>query len=85
MLWLRTNTPPPFVQSAGAGDEYYLARYPRDRVPYPDYAVMNWWDQGYWLTQRARRVPVSNPTQDARRQCGALLHRDRRVAGSSSC
>ena len=64
MLWLRTNTPPPFVQSAGAGDEYYLARYPRDRVPYPDYAVMNWWDQGYWLTQRARRVPVSNPTQE---------------------
>jgi hypothetical protein len=24
---------------------------------------MNWWDQGYWITQTARRVPVSNPTQ----------------------
>jgi hypothetical protein len=46
------------------GDEYYLARYPREGVPHPDYAVMNWWDQGYWLAQRARRVPVSNPTQE---------------------
>ncbi len=25
---------------------------------------MNWWDQGYYLIQRARRVPVSNPTQE---------------------
>ena len=25
---------------------------------------MNWWDQGYWIMQRARRVPVSNPTQE---------------------
>jgi asparagine N-glycosylation enzyme membrane subunit Stt3 len=24
---------------------------------------MNWWDQGYWLAQNARRVAVSNPTQ----------------------
>ena len=64
MLWLRTETPPPFQRSARMGDAYYFARYPRDGVPPPDYAVMNWWDQGYWLTQRARRVPVSNPTQE---------------------
>jgi dolichyl-diphosphooligosaccharide--protein glycosyltransferase len=24
---------------------------------------MSWWDQGYWITQQARRVPVANPTQ----------------------
>ncbi len=64
MTWLRANTPPPFRQSTGLGDEYYFARYPRDVVQQPDYAIMNWWDQGYWLIQRARRVPVSNPTQE---------------------
>jgi dolichyl-diphosphooligosaccharide--protein glycosyltransferase len=63
MDWLREQTPPPFLQSAGAGDDFYLARYPTDGVPTPDYTVMNWWDQGYWITQRARRVPVANPTQ----------------------
>jgi asparagine N-glycosylation enzyme membrane subunit Stt3 len=64
MVWLRQNTPPPFLTSAGANDDYYFARYPHDGVPLPDYAVMNWWDQGYWLAQRARRVAVANPTQE---------------------
>lgn len=64
MHWLRIETPPPFLESARAGDEYYVARYPSATVPTPDYSVMNWWDQGYWLIQRARRVPVSNPTQE---------------------
>ena len=27
------------------------------------FSVMNWWDQGYWIMQTGRRVPVSNPTQ----------------------
>ena len=63
MDWLREHTPPPFMNSAGMGDDYYYARYPRDSVPSPDYTVMNWWDQGYWIVQRARRVPVANPTQ----------------------
>ena len=63
MDWLREQTPPPFLQSAGTGDDFYYARYPADGVPTPDYTVMNWWDQGYWITQRARRVPVANPTQ----------------------
>jgi AglB-like glycosylation protein len=26
--------------------------------------VMTWWDQGYWIAQVARRVPVANPTQE---------------------
>lgn len=63
MAWLRMNTPPPFAQSAGRGDEFYLARYPSDGAPLAGYSVMNWWDQGYWITQQARRVPVANPTQ----------------------
>ncbi|MBA3270831.1 MAG: glycosyltransferase family 39 protein [Acidobacteria bacterium] len=63
MDWLRRQTPEPFAPSAGAGDDYYFARYPRDMAPRPDYSIMSWWDQGYWLTQRARRVPVANPTQ----------------------
>ncbi len=63
MTWLRTQTPPPF-QSSGLGDDYYFARYATERLPRPDYTVMNWWDQGYWIVQQARRVPVSNPTQE---------------------
>ncbi|HUE89931.1 MAG TPA: STT3 domain-containing protein [Vicinamibacterales bacterium] len=64
MNWLREQTPPAFLEAAGVGDDYYYARYPNDDVPAPDYAVMNWWDQGYWIVQRARRVPVANPTQE---------------------
>jgi dolichyl-diphosphooligosaccharide--protein glycosyltransferase len=64
MTWLRDHTPPPFAVAAHAGDEYYFARYQRDAVPPPDYSVMTWWDQGYWITQVARRVPVANPTQE---------------------
>ncbi len=63
MTWLRHQSPPPFLTAAAAGDEYYLARYPRQSAPAPDYAVLNWWDHGYWLIQRARRVPIANPTQ----------------------
>ena len=61
MFWLRQHTPEPFA--AAGGDQYYYAAYPR--VPAtPDYTVMNWWDYGYLITQRARRVPVANPTQE---------------------
>jgi dolichyl-phosphooligosaccharide-protein glycotransferase len=63
MAWLRAETPAPFAQAAAAGDEFYLARYDRHTAQVPDYTVMNWWDQGYWLLQRAHRVPVANPTQ----------------------
>jgi oligosaccharyl transferase (archaeosortase A-associated) len=62
MTWLREHTPPPFA-SQEVGEAYYFARYPSDHMPPPDYTIMNWWDQGYWLMQRAHRVPVANPTQ----------------------
>ncbi|MGE0043054.1 MAG: hypothetical protein AB7V01_17900, partial [Vicinamibacterales bacterium] len=57
MTWLRDSTPPPYPP------DYYYARYPAGPLPPPAGTVMNWWDQGYWVTEIARRVPVSNPTQ----------------------
>ena len=60
MEWLRDNTPSPF--SASGGDAFYYARY-QSPLPLADHTVLNWWDQGYWLIQQARRVPVANPTQ----------------------
>jgi len=57
MQWLRTHTPEPF-----ASPDYYYARYDTANTP-ATFTVMNWWDQGYWIIQTARRVPVSNPTQ----------------------
>jgi dolichyl-diphosphooligosaccharide--protein glycosyltransferase len=63
MQWLRRNTPAPFASRSGAGDEYYYDRYGTDAAP-PDFSIMSWWDQGYWITQQARRVPVANPTQE---------------------
>jgi dolichyl-diphosphooligosaccharide--protein glycosyltransferase len=57
MQWLRTTTPEPFDSA-----DHYFARYDGSG-PRAGYTVMNWWDQGYWIVQSARRVPVSNPTQ----------------------
>ena len=61
MEWLRDNTAPPF---SAQGPDYYFARYPDSGALTPDYSVMSWWDQGYWITQQAHRVPVANPTQE---------------------
>ncbi len=62
MDWLRQATPEPFGSTS-----YYDARYPVGSpvaaTAASGYTVMNWWDQGYWISQRARRVPVSNPSQ----------------------
>ena len=57
MQWLRQNTPEPFGDA-----EYFLQRYEGAARP-AAYSIMNWWDQGYWIVQTARRVPVANPTQ----------------------
>jgi len=67
MQWLRTNTPDPF-----ASPDYYYARY-GDHPLAASYTVMNWWDQGYWIVQTGRRVPVSNPTQSAAPNSAAFL------------
>jgi hypothetical protein len=52
--------------------DYYHARYDEAGPP-PTYTVMNWWDQGYWLIQTARRVPVSNPTQSGAPEAARFL------------
>lgn len=57
MQWLRQNTPEPFGDAG-----YYLQRY-NTGARTASYSIMNWWDQGYWIIQTARRVPVANPTQ----------------------
>jgi oligosaccharyl transferase (archaeosortase A-associated) len=67
MEWLRTQTPEPF-----ASPDYYYARYHAANPP-AAFSVMNWWDQGYWITQTARRVPVSNPTQSGAGKSAAFL------------
>jgi dolichyl-diphosphooligosaccharide--protein glycosyltransferase len=67
MEWLRTSTPEPF----GSLD-YFYARYGK-RPAQPSYTVMNWWDQGYWIIQAGRRVPVSNPTQSGAPLSAAFL------------
>jgi dolichyl-diphosphooligosaccharide--protein glycosyltransferase len=61
--WMRTYTPEPF------GDPgFYYARYSRQQFgpayQYPQgaYSVMAWWDYGHWITNVARRIPVTNPT-----------------------
>jgi oligosaccharyl transferase (archaeosortase A-associated) len=64
LTWLRDQTPPPFPAAPGDPREHYFARYDRGPVLVADYSIMNWWDQGYYLIQRAHRVPVSNPTQE---------------------
>jgi dolichyl-diphosphooligosaccharide--protein glycosyltransferase len=67
MQWLRASTPEPFGSAA-----YYYARYEGTNQR-ASYSVMNWWDQGYWITQTARRVPVSNPTQSGAPTSAAFL------------
>ena len=67
MEWLRTNTPEPFTQP-----DYYYARYGKTN-PQPAFSVMNWWDQGYWILQTGRRVPISNPTQSGADKAAKFL------------
>ena len=67
MQWLRTNTPEPF-----SAPDYYHARYGATNPP-ASFSVMNWWDQGYWIVQTARRVPVTNPTQSGATKAAKFL------------
>lgn len=67
--WLRTRTPEPFGDPA-----FYLARYNSESaVKLPQYSVMAWWDYGYWIMRRGRRVPVANPTQLGAAVAGAFF------------
>ncbi len=67
MQWLASKTPEPF-----ASPDFYYARYAKTNPP-AAFSVMNWWDQGYWIIQTARRVPISNPTQGGAESAAAFL------------
>ena len=67
MQWLRTETPEPF-----GSPDFYLARYGKSEAR-ASFSVMNWWDQGYWIAQTARRVPISNPTQSGADKAASFL------------
>ena len=58
LFWMRENTPDPGV------DYYALYDTPPEgeSYSYPDcaYSVMNWWDNGNWITRIAHRIPVAN-------------------------
>jgi dolichyl-diphosphooligosaccharide--protein glycosyltransferase len=56
--WLRHNTPEPF-----AAPDYYHMLYRPGATLRPAYTVMAWWDYGYEIIRRSRRVPVASPTQ----------------------
>ncbi len=65
LTWMQANTPEPF----GSPDVYYqLTKLPPrgESYQYPAsaYAVMSWWDYGYWITRIAHRIPNANPSQD---------------------
>lgn len=68
LTWLRTHSPEPFPQG-----DLYLARYDADAMPRAQYSVMAWWDQGYWITTLAHRVPMSNATQEGADQAAAFF------------
>jgi oligosaccharyl transferase (archaeosortase A-associated) len=61
LLWLKDNSPEPF----GDPNFYYELYPPRGEFEYPEtaYAVMSWWDYGYFIMQIAHRIPNANPTQ----------------------
>jgi oligosaccharyl transferase (archaeosortase A-associated) len=61
LLWLKDNSPEPF----GDPNFYYALYPPKDEFEYPEtaYAVMSWWDYGYFIMQIAHRIPNANPGQ----------------------
>jgi oligosaccharyl transferase (archaeosortase A-associated) len=71
LLWLKDNSPEPF----GDPNFYYELYPPRDEFEYPDtaYAVMSWWDYGYFIMQIAHRIPNANPRQSGAVQAGQFF------------
>jgi len=62
LTWLRENTNEPF----GDPNAYYQLYQPPLRGetykhPESAYAVVSWWDYGYWIMRIARRLPHSSP------------------------
>ncbi len=68
--WLRSATPEPFADPAAYRRP---ARRGDPEAPRSSYGVAAWWDYGYWILQRARRVPIANPTQAGASEVARLL------------
>ena len=65
LVWMRENTPEPYADA----DAYYR----QDLEEPPEYGVLSWWDYGHWITAVGRRVPVSNPFQQAATETALFL------------
>jgi len=70
LAWLRRSTPQPF---ADPGAYRRAARREDPAAPRSSYGVLAWWDYGYWILQRAHRVPIANPTQAGASEVARLL------------
>lgn len=72
LTWMRSHTPEPF-----GSDAAYYRRYGREALgTTPAWAVMNWWDYGYWIVGLGHRVPVANGTQRGVRPSGEFYATD---------
>ena len=71
LQWLgnSTNSPEPFDDP----DFYYKLYKAPFHYPESVYAVMSWWDYGYFITQIAHRIPNANPSQSGAVQAGQFL------------
>lgn len=58
LAWLKANSPEPF-----ATPDFYF-ELSGSSPPPTDYAILSWWDYGYWIARIAHRVPNVNPSQD---------------------
>jgi dolichyl-diphosphooligosaccharide--protein glycosyltransferase len=70
-MWLKDNSPEPF----GDPDFYYELYPPWEESEYPEtaYAVMSWWDYGYFIMQIGHRIPNANPGQAGAVQAGKFF------------
>jgi oligosaccharyl transferase (archaeosortase A-associated) len=72
LLWLKDNSPDPFSDLNDPNFYYELYKTP---FQYPEsaYAVMSWWDYGYFIMQIAHRIPNANPTQARAAEAGQFF------------
>jgi dolichyl-diphosphooligosaccharide--protein glycosyltransferase len=71
LLWLKdnNNSPDPF----GDPDFYYTLYKTPFQYPESAYAVMSWWDYGYFIMQIAHRIPNANPGQSGAVEAGQFF------------
>ena len=58
LQWMEKNTPDPGID--------YLKIYEKEGFSYSDksYGVLSWWDYGHWISELARRIPITTPFQN---------------------